>query len=453
MGELLDFELEDDVVVNPTKKRKKIIGLDDLLSDHYKQKGSLVENSRRATHRRSYSSDEDEVDVGEAKLSRCVEECQKEMGRIYGEDESAFWGLQIFGDQKPPPKSVSPDLKTCVSLESLKSMELDSLVEVHPEKGETFLERLLVDGWLLKLVLVKGHLNESIAKWTFNLMLYSSIEVLSTSACDFWCTVLSPKNKTDLSIKIDWMPKYTEVKEALEIYGFIINTPSKFSSTVNLGDSDHIGPPQNIRAWMKFIAAGCQVRSSFAVFSTSETEELLAIVISLYLDRQLLGLSMILHDCTFSVLNYFRNNEWKSSCEKVAISIASRVPCDINSLRIVESIMATDSRSKQLRSAVAYQLLSNCFDNKFTDAEDMLAFLISINVKDNSCDLFKIYIYLVLTENWLLYNSTTRENSLMKDMWGVFLRNCSCQISSTDLRSHASKVRSKASYLVQGSLK
>lgn len=25
-------------------------------------------------------------------------------------------------------------------------------------------------------------------------------------------------------------------------------------------DSDHIGPPQNIRAWMKFIAAGCQVR-------------------------------------------------------------------------------------------------------------------------------------------------------------------------------------------------
>ena len=63
--------------------RKKIIGLDDLLSDHYKQKGSLVENSRRATHRRSYSSDEDEVDVGEAKLSRCVEECQKEACMMY----------------------------------------------------------------------------------------------------------------------------------------------------------------------------------------------------------------------------------------------------------------------------------------------------------------------------------------------------------------------------------
>lgn len=70
----------------------------------------------------------------------------------------------------------------------------------------------------------------------------------------------------------------------------------------------------------------------------------------------------------------------------------------------------------------------------------MLEFLLSINVKDNSCDLFKIYIYLVLTENWLLYDSTTKEKSLMFEMWGVFLRNCSCQISSTDLRPHASKV-------------
>lgn len=31
--------------------------------------------------------------------------------------------------------------------------------------------------------------------------------------------------------------------------------------TVNMyKDSDCIGPPQNIRAWMKFVAAGCQVR-------------------------------------------------------------------------------------------------------------------------------------------------------------------------------------------------
>lgn len=451
MEELLDFELEDHLIANPPKKRKKIIGLDDLLSDHYKQKGSLVEKSRKAKSKRSYSSDEDE-DVGEAKLSRCVEECQKEMGKIYGEDETAFWGLQIFGDQKPSPKLVSPDLKSCVPLESLKNMELDCLVEVDPEKGENFLERLLVDGWLLKLVLVKGHLNESIAMWTFNLMLYSSMEVLSMSACDFWCTILSSKNKTDSSIKIDWMPKYSEVKEALEIYGFLFNTPSKFSANVNLGGSDCNGPPQNIRAWMNFIAAVCQVRPTFAVLTTSETEELLAIFISLYLDRQLLGVSMILHNCTVSVLNYFTGNEWKSSCEKVAMSIACRVPCDINSLRVVESIIATDSRSKQLRSEVAFQLLLICFDNKFTDAVDMLAFLVSINVKENSCDLFKIYIYLVLAENWLSYNSTTKENSLMLDMWGVFLRNCSCQISSTDLRPHASKVRSKASYLVQGSL-
>lgn len=57
--------------------RKKVIGLDDLLSDHYKQKSSVLEKSKRAKAKKSYSSDEDE-DIGEANLSRCVEECQKE---------------------------------------------------------------------------------------------------------------------------------------------------------------------------------------------------------------------------------------------------------------------------------------------------------------------------------------------------------------------------------------
>lgn len=70
----------------------------------------------------------------------------------------------------------------------------------------------------------------------------------------------------------------------------------------------------------------------------------------------------------------------------------------------------------------------------------MLRMLISINVKDNSCDLFKVYIYLVLTENWLLYNPMIEDKSVIFEMWGVFLRSCSCQISSTDLRPHASKV-------------
>ncbi|KAM0041243.1 hypothetical protein Hdeb2414_s0011g00364051 [Helianthus debilis subsp. tardiflorus] len=75
------------------------------------------------------------------------------------------------------------------------------------------------------------------------------------------------------------------------------------------------------------------------------------------------------------------------------------------------------------------------------DEEEIVRQLTLINLKDKSCDLFKVYIYLVLTENWCLYNSLLEDNQLLNEMWGLFLRNCSCQINITDSRSYAPKVK------------
>lgn len=72
------------------------------------------------------------------------------------------------------------------------------------------------------------------------------------------------------------------------------------------------------------------------------------------------------------------------------------------------------------------------------DSEEVFKSVLSINLKDKGCDFFKIYIYLVLVENWLL---STEQTPVILRMWGAFLRNCSCQITSTDWRSYASKVR------------
>lgn len=74
--------------------------------------------------------------------------------------------------------------------------------------------------------------------------------------------------------------------------------------------------------------------------------------------------------------------------------------------------------------------------------EEILNKLISINVKDKSCDLFKVYIYLILTQNWVLQNPIleAEEKPVIHEMWGLYLRNCSCLIASTDLRPYASKV-------------
>ncbi|PIN09609.1 hypothetical protein CDL12_17817 [Handroanthus impetiginosus] len=160
---------------------------------------------------------------------------------------------------------------------------------------------------------------------------------------------------------------------------------------------------------------------------------------------------MVLYESMISIINFFRDEEWPNSCKKVAKSLASRLPCDINCLRVVESFVGVNGRSKQLRSAVAFQFLLTCLNEKESDAEEILRLLISINVKDKNCDLFKMYICLSLAENWLSFDTILKDKAILRELWGVCLRNCSSGITITDLRSYASNVRSKASYLLQGS--
>lgn len=447
----LDFEFEDPLLNSPVivKKSKKVIGLDDLLTDHYQEKSKVIEReSKRAKAKKKYDSDEDDFDK-EALLSKQINECHNQMQELSGEAEIATWGVHVFGNQKPPPVLTLPELGSCSLLQSFMSSELNSLVELTTEKVETFLEGLLVNGWLSKLVNTRSYIEKSIAKWTFYLMLYSSKEELRASACDFWCNILSPRDKTEkLPIRIEWFPSYCELRSALKTYGFLFNYLSRTESIIT--NSGVRGPPKNIRAWIKFVAACCCVRSKRPVFSASEAEELVEVAVFLSSDRQLEGLLVLLDEFVQSVISYFTDEEWNISCEKIARSISCRSPRDLNCLQTVECISGVSTRGNHLRSAISYQILLNCFDNKASNEEEILSFLISINVKDRSCDLFQMYIYLVLTENWLLSNPMFELKPVIYEMWGVYLRNCSCQITSTDMRPYASKVRTKASYILFG---
>nr|GEY90855.1 hypothetical protein CTI12_AA185830 [Tanacetum cinerariifolium] len=86
------------------------------------------------------------------------------------------------------------------------------------------------------------------------------------------------------------------------------------------------------------------------------------------------------------------------------------------------------------------------------DEEEVIRQLTMIDLKDKSCDLFKVYIYMVLTENWFLYNPLLKEKQLLNEMWSLYLRNCSCQINITDTRSYALKGRSKASFFFKAQM-
>lgn len=58
--------------------RKKVIGLDDLLCDHYKEKSKLLEREcKQGKAQRNYNSDEDE-NSKEASLAEVIDQCQNQ---------------------------------------------------------------------------------------------------------------------------------------------------------------------------------------------------------------------------------------------------------------------------------------------------------------------------------------------------------------------------------------
>ncbi|WJX44102.1 hypothetical protein P8452_31123 [Trifolium repens] len=445
----LDFELQDDLLVSLpiNKKRKKVIGLDDLLNDHYKEQDKLLEKKNKKAKKKAKGKKKYEYEDGnEAYLTRIVERCHNQLKAFGEESEIPVWGVNVFGDKKPFPPLDFPDLGSCNFIQSFLNNKLNSVVELSAEKGDSFLEGLLVNGWLSKLAFLSGQIEKPVAIWAFNTMLYSSKEELQNSSSDFWCSILSSGKEVDqFSLKIDWFPEYKDLRSALDTYGFLF----KFSSSAEheRSDSDSGVPPQNIRAWIRFVTSCCLIRNKKAIFSTVEAEEIVEIIICLFLDRQFQGLLVLLNDCMKAIVNYFTDQEWRSSCENIAKFIACRVSEDLNCIQIVECVSEVSSRCKELRSAIAYQSLLSCF-NGANSGEEILKSLDAINFKDKNCDFFKMYIHLVLTENWVLSNSLAEDNPVIYEMFCSFLRHCSTLISATDLRTYASKVRHKASYLL-----
>ncbi|XP_074272232.1 uncharacterized protein LOC141596092 isoform X2 [Silene latifolia] len=464
---LTDFDFDDPIPPITSKKRKNVIGLDDLFKDYKKdQEQSKRKQLKTGKTLKNWDSDDDDAVKTETQLTKTFHDFQQTMKEVDGQeieliehhqkDVSLSWGLEVFGEQKTSSPCLVTDLGSSLISKNSLNDEVSALLEPAPRTGATFLRGLLLNGWLSKLIIHHGYLEESIAKWTLNLLLYSSEESLMTSACDFWCDVLVCDKAIKPMIKIEWFPGFMELQRALESFGFQLYSPSNISPDVQSSEkseqessksSPHLkGPPANIRAWIKFASACCRVRSSYLIFSTLEAQELVATTVCLFLDRNLLGLTSELHDSLLLAVNYFEEKEWCSSCEKVTKNITERVPCDLNCLRAVECISGVDTRSKQLRSALASEMLRHCF-TELSDAKDILKFMLSKNLKDKDCNLSKIYIYFVLIENWLLFSDEF--GPVIKEMWNGIIRKCSSQICNTDFRPCAQEIRNRASYLLQ----
>ncbi|CAL4924091.1 unnamed protein product [Urochloa decumbens] len=371
-------------------------------------------------------------------------------------DDVPPWGQQIFGCQKDHSNHSDVGVETNHLLQPFYVSEHLGF-DLEIQQGEGLLEGMLMDGWLLKLVHAGGSVEDSIASWTLTKLLYSSNKKLQVSAIGFWDSILSLDENDKLPVNLGYFPSYSVLKCAILCYGYLFETPCTKASPSEsaTADSSNVGPPHNIIGWLRVVSACCKIRKVRSIFSPSEAEEFLVIVISLLLDRGLEGLLLVLGDCLNSLVLYFNTSEWESSCVMVTESIAQRVTMDLNCLRMVDCITVisgTNERCKFLRSQLALQLLKINFGLKVGNVEKMLKLVTSINVKDKGCDFFRLYVLLVLMDNLLFSSNAFREKTMIVDTWHNYLRYCSTQIAFTNWRLYAPKVRNKASYLLQGAV-
>ncbi|RLM93048.1 uncharacterized protein C2845_PM08G00090 [Panicum miliaceum] len=346
MDEPLDFEEEEDPLFpapRPTK-RKKVIGLDDLLLDYFGTGKGLgkVKAAKTKHGPMGHDSDEEDKKGREDEICKIFEDCEEKAKGLDARDDVTPWGQQIFGCQKASLNLSDMGVENCQLLLSFCASEHLGF-DLEIQQGEGFLEGMLMDGWLLKLVHIGGSVEDSIASWMLTKLLYSSNKKLQVSATDFWDSILSLDEDDKLLVNLGYFPSYSVLKCAILSYGYLFENPGTKASTSEsatavscqlyamhsiLGiatlrmatilkifrsfDSSDAGPPHNIIAWLRVVSACCKIRKVCSIFSASEAEELLVIVISLFLDRGLEGLLIILGDCLNSLVLYFDTNVWLS---------------------------------------------------------------------------------------------------------------------------------------------
>jgi hypothetical protein len=107
MDEPLDFEEEDDPLFpapRPTK-RKKVIGLDDLLLDYFGTGKDLrkVKAAKTKHGPMGHDSDEEDKKGREDEICKIFEDCEEKAKGLDARDDVTPWGQQIFGCQVKRP--------------------------------------------------------------------------------------------------------------------------------------------------------------------------------------------------------------------------------------------------------------------------------------------------------------------------------------------------------------
>ncbi|CAM6015848.1 unnamed protein product [Sphagnum balticum] len=438
----------------PRKRNRKIINIDDILLDDYKENVRKLKNKTANTRKNAklktnkshlYESSDEDVDGSNApEVVKDLEE-QVDCGGATEEIEPQ-WGQRVFGPQKPAPElAISGD-----SDDFIKQALLT-------DAGESFAVKLLGGPRFLRVwALWHGSCDKATLHWAFHQMAFSKLKHVETAACKLLCDLLMYSNR-DLgcSYKLDWVPSLGNVMETLQVYGYLgVSDSGGLETSTNSeieGTSEEQGPPMNLFSLLKFLSVFIATRKFRQCFLTKDVERLLVTISHLLLDQDRVTLGNLIQSCLMTLVDSFTDEEWKSSCGNIAAHISRLTTEKHNGLHLVRGLCGNCSRMEGLQRAVAMCELSKCLSGQgcISSVKEVVASFESVHLKDKGVDFENVYYRIVLADITLWCNPTFQGDKGLAFKWSLFLKSCSLQIFSGDERPFATKVRNRSSLLWQ----
>ncbi|KAH7446816.1 hypothetical protein KP509_01G077500 [Ceratopteris richardii] len=464
-GEADDSWLEDSPsrsaelsVTKPFNKRSKAYSIDELLRDHYKDKNKGLD--RELKQFRTYVSDSEDSENEEfclktrkeAQFEKLVETCEKQVHAGGATLDIPKWGEKLFTGkrQKAPATSLDPDDPVLQSLLASYRQYNQNPMESHAseQSAESAVAQLLASGWFLSL---RVKLGNQILRWIFDTMTFTTDKILERAACNLLCHHL---DTADCYANPSWIPRFKTFFGIFEAYGYhkleISGDQVKKARLDSQQRPALLSPPHNLGSLLRFLSVSMKKRQLHKAYSRGDVEQFAVLIASLFLDRCLLPLSITVHECLEWILNSFREQEWKESCERIAISLAKVERSNVNCLKLTRSLHGRENRMKCLQSLVALQYFWKIANEKTNPGVwNILSVLRRIDVKRKAVDFGSLYYQICMADIWLWSNRNLDAERGGLEAWLFFLKSCSFQISSTDWRPYATKVRNHASYLVQ----
>ncbi|KAJ7296644.1 hypothetical protein O6H91_Y109600 [Diphasiastrum complanatum] len=447
-----------------TRRQGKVFRLDDLLADDVKEKNMKLEREAKRSkvvNLDSSSSDEDGDEAAKkAQFATLLQECENQVNADNGTQEILKWGELIFGPQRKAPVMLMHNMESSLinrALSAARALSSSSEGDPLPDNGESIALELLLGNWLLPFVQSCGHIDSTLSKWAFYKMAYTRDKDVERAALKFLCSsfILQAQGSSGPAY-FAWFPCLNLILEAVYIYGYADTFPDLLLTT-NCGESDEEfvgtlgidGPPRNLQSLLQFITSCCENRQWRKVLTISDVESLFFVVTRMWLDRHILFLSSSVQECMEALINQFSEDEWLTSCERLATLISRVSKQKLNILRVLRCLCGVHPRFQSLRKTIAIKLLLTILNSKESSSSvvDVVTSFSSVDLRRDEIDFFDLYYRIVLADICLCSDRSLSERQYLLEAWLYFLKCCSVRISSSDFRPYATKVRNRASYL------